>query len=249
MTAPRHSKPELRIAQLLPNMMTVAAICAGLTAIRFASLGNFKLAVQLILLAAILDGLDGRVARLLKSESPMGAELDSLADFLNFGVATALLVHFWAFSDTPNLGWIAVVVYALCCVMRLARFNVANKSDTPAPAHFTGVPAPAGAFLALLPLFGSLGLAGGAPPHPALVGGWMIAVGVLMISRVPTLSPKSLKIRRGQVRYAYLGFICFLGALIGFPWVTLMTAGLAYMVSVAWAVRRLSPSDENEQDI
>ncbi|WP_296763332.1 CDP-diacylglycerol--serine O-phosphatidyltransferase [Sediminimonas sp.] len=249
MTAHRPAKPELRIAQLVPNMMTVAAICAGLTAIRFAAQGNFKLAVQLILLAAILDGLDGRVARLLKSESPMGAELDSLADFLNFGVATGLLVHFWAFSEAQNLGWIAVVVFALCCVLRLARFNVANKAEAPTLPHFTGVPAPAGAFLALLPVFGSLGLAGGAPLPATLVGGWMIAVGFLMVSRIPTLSPKSLKIRRGQVRYAYLGFICFLGALISFPWITLMTAGVAYIISVLWTARKMQPSDENEQDI
>lgn len=249
MNTPLPPKPELRIAQLVPNMMTVAAICAGLTAIRFAAQDNFKLAVQLVLLAAILDGLDGRVARLLKSESPMGAELDSLADFLNFGVATGLLVHFWAFSQTQNLGWIAVVIFALCCVLRLARFNVANKSEDPAPTHFVGVPAPAGAFLALLPLFASLGLAGGAALPAPLVGGWMIAVGFLMISRIPTLSPKSLKIRRGQVRYAYLGFICFLAALIGFPWITLMTAGIAYIISVLWTARKLSPSDENEQDI
>ncbi len=248
MTATR-PKRELRIIQLLPNMMTVAAICAGLTAIRFASQGNFKLAVQLILLAAILDGLDGRLARLLKSESPMGAELDSLADFLNFGVATGLLIYFWAFQDLHNLGWIAVVVYALCCVLRLARFNVSNKSDVPAPAHFIGVPAPAGAFLAMLPVFGALALGDDAPFPAPVVGAWIIAIGFLMISRVPTLSLKSLIIKRGQVRLAYVAFICFLGALIGFPWVTLSALGVAYMGSVAWTWRRLSPTSDDEQDI
>ncbi|MDR9485298.1 MULTISPECIES: CDP-diacylglycerol--serine O-phosphatidyltransferase [Sediminimonas] len=242
-------KRELRIVQLLPNMMTVAAICAGLTAIRFASQGNFKLAVQLILLAAILDGLDGRLARLLKSESPMGAELDSLADFQNFGIATGLLIYFWAFQDMHNLGWIAVVVYALCCVLRLARFNVSNKSDEPAPAHFIGVPAPAGAFLALLPVFASLAMANDALFPAPVVGAWIIAIGFLMISRVPTLSLKALMIRRGQVRYAYVAFICFLGALIGFPWLTLTGLGFAYMISVAWTWRRHSPTAEDEQDI
>ncbi|TMV38184.1 phosphatidylcholine/phosphatidylserine synthase, partial [Thioclava sp. BHET1] len=142
------------------NLMTVAAICAGLSAIRFAIHGHYELAVQLILVASVLDGLDGRLARMLKSESAIGAELDSLADFLNFGVAPGLLIYLWGFGEFQNQGWVAVVIYAVCCVMRLARFNVGNKSeisDTP-KRFFTGVPAPAGAFLALLPLFAAFAL-------------------------------------------------------------------------------------------
>lgn len=236
-TPPVRPRRELPIVQLLPNLVTVAAICAGLTAIRYATAGNFTVAVQLILLAAVLDGIDGGLARLLKSASALGAELDSLADFLNFGIAPALLMYFWAFKDLGNLGWIAVVIYALCCVMRLARFNVGTKaaeSDKPA-RHFEGVPSPAGALLVMLPLFIDRALPG-LPDIPDLVIAiYMLGVGLLMVSRLPTWSLKSLTIRRENVRYVYVGFVGFLAALISFPWVTLMVTGLLYLLSLLWS--------------
>jgi CDP-diacylglycerol--serine O-phosphatidyltransferase len=244
---PVRSRRELPIVQLLPNLVTVAAICAGLTAIRYATSGNFTVAVQLLLLAAVLDGLDGSLARLLKSASALGAELDSLADFLNFGIAPALLMYFWAFKDMGNLGWIAVVIYALCCVLRLARFNVGTKateSDKPA-RHFEGVPSPAGALLVMLPLFIDRALPGAPTIPDAVVGLYMLAVGLLMISRLPTWSLKSLTIRRENVRFLYVGFVCFLAALISFPWVTLMVMDLLYLLSLIWAWRqsRLAAQD------
>ena len=244
---PVRSRRELPIVQLLPNLVTVAAICAGLTAIRYATSGNFTVAVQLLLLAAVLDGLDGSLARLLKSASALGAELDSLADFLNFGIAPALLMYFWAFKDMGNLGWIAVVIYALCCVLRLARFNVGTKtseSDKPA-RHFEGVPSPAGALLVMLPLFIDRALPGAPTIPDAVVGLYMLAVGLLMISRLPTWSLKSLTIRRENVRFLYVGFVCFLAALISFPWVTLMVMDLLYLLSLIWAWRqsRLASQD------
>jgi CDP-diacylglycerol--serine O-phosphatidyltransferase len=148
---------ELPLTSLLPNLVTVAAICAGLTAIRFSLQHNYVVAVQLIIVAAVFDGLDGRLARMLKSETPLGAELDSLADFLNFGVAPGILLYVWAFAELRDEGWVAVVIYAVCCVLRLARFNVDSKAATEGAEKrfFTGVPAPAGAFLALLPIFAS----------------------------------------------------------------------------------------------
>ncbi len=152
----RRAKSEFAIFQLLPNMLTIGAICAGLTAIRFGVQGNYLLAVQLILVASVLDGLDGRLARLLGADSKMGAELDSLADFLNFGVAPALIVYFWALQDVRGAGWIAALVYAVCCVVRLARFNVAGKSEEAEEGSgefFVGVPAPAGALLVMLPMY------------------------------------------------------------------------------------------------
>lgn len=237
---PVRSRRELPIVQLLPNLVTVGAICAGLTAIRYATSGNFNVAVQLLLLAAVLDGLDGSLARLLKSASALGAELDSLADFLNFGIAPALLMYFWAFKDMGNLGWIAVVIYALCCVLRLARFNVGTKtseSDKPA-RHFEGVPSPAGALLVMLPLFIDRALPGAPTIPDAVVGLYMLAVGLLMISRLPTWSLKSLTIRRENVRFLYVGFVCFLAALISFPWVTLMVMDLLYLASLLWAWRQ-----------
>jgi CDP-diacylglycerol--serine O-phosphatidyltransferase len=244
---PVRSRRELPIVQLLPNLVTVGAICAGLTAIRYATSGNFNVAVQLLLLAAVLDGLDGSLARLLKSASALGAELDSLADFLNFGIAPALLMYFWAFKDMGNLGWIAVVIYALCCVLRLARFNVGTKtseSDKPA-RHFEGVPSPAGALLVMLPLFIDRALPGAPTIPDAVVGLYMLAVGLLMISRLPTWSLKSLTIRRENVRFLYVGFVCFLAALISFPWVTLMVMDLLYLLSLIWAWRqsRLASQD------
>ncbi|MEE4347259.1 MAG: CDP-diacylglycerol--serine O-phosphatidyltransferase [Paracoccaceae bacterium] len=244
---PVRSRRELPIVQLLPNLVTVGAICAGLTAIRYATAGNFTVAVQLVLLAAVLDGLDGSLARLLKSASALGAELDSLADFLNFGIAPALLMYFWAFKDMGNLGWIAVVIYALCCVLRLARFNVgtkASESDKPA-RHFEGVPSPAGALLVLLPLFIDRALPGAPAIPDAVVALYMLGVGLLMISRLPTWSLKSLTIRRENVRYLYVGFVCFLAALISFPWVTLMMMDLLYLLSLLWALRQARITEQD----
>lgn len=238
---PVRSRRELPIVQLLPNLVTVGAICAGLTAIRYATAGNFTVAVQLVLLAAVLDGIDGGLARLLKSASALGAELDSLADFLNFGIAPALLMYFWAFKDMGNLGWIAVVIYALCCVLRLARFNVgskANEGEKPA-RHFEGVPSPAGALLVLLPLFIDRALPQMPDIPDAVIALYMLGVGLLMISRLPTWSLKSLTIRRENVRFLYVGFVCFLAALISFPWMTLMLMDLFYLASLLWAWRRL----------
>jgi CDP-diacylglycerol--serine O-phosphatidyltransferase len=197
-------------------------------------------AVQLLLLAAVLDGLDGSLARLLKSASALGAELDSLADFLNFGIAPALLMYFWAFKDMGNLGWIAVVIYALCCVLRLARFNVGTKaSDTEKPnRHFEGVPSPAGALLVMLPLFLDRAVPGLPPIPDMVIAAYMLGVGLLMISRLPTWSLKSLTIRRENVRFLYVGFVCFLAALISFPWLTLMVMDLLYLLSLIWAWRQ-----------
>ena len=149
--APRSQKTELPLFQLVPNLITLAAICAGLTAIRFAFQGSIEYAVALIVLAAVLDGIDGRLARALKSESELGAELDSLADFLNFGVAPALTLYAWTLSEPRGAGWIAVLVYAICCVMRLARFNVSRSETTGDSAYFEGFPSPAGAMLVMLP--------------------------------------------------------------------------------------------------
>jgi len=240
LSTPVRSRRELPIVQLLPNLVTVAAICAGLTAIRFAAGGNFTVAVQLVLVAAVLDGLDGSLARLLKSASALGAELDSLADFLNFGIAPALLMYFWAFQDMRNLGWIAVVIYALCCVMRLARFNVGTKAEATAkPArHFEGVPSPAGALLVMLPLFINRAFPALGDFPDLLIGLYMLVVGLLMIGRLPTLSLKSLTIKRENVRYLYVGFVCFLAALISYPWTTLMTLDLLYLGSLLWAWRQ-----------
>ncbi|PWE33188.1 CDP-diacylglycerol--serine O-phosphatidyltransferase [Maritimibacter sp. 55A14] len=241
---PRRSRRELPLFQFIPNLVTVGAICAGLTAIRFAAGGNFGVAVQLVLLAALLDGLDGHLARLLRSESALGAELDSLADFLSFGVAPALLMYFWAFGEMRNAGWIAVVIYALCCVLRLARFNVSSKSKPKGlpDKHFTGVPSPAGACLVLLPIFLWFMLGEDIRLPRGIIALHMVGVGLLMISRIPTYSLKSLNIRREHVPYLYIGFVCFLAALLSFPWAMLVALDIAYLGSVVWTWRRVKPA-------
>ena len=197
MTEPVPQQAEFSLFQLLPNALTILAICAGLTAIRLGVQGDYVLSVLLIIGAGIIDGVDGRLARLLGSSSKMGAELDSLADFLNFGVAAPLTLYFWALQDMRGLGWISVLVFAVCCVIRLARFNVTAKSDEPRDsAYFQGVPSPAGALLVMLPMYLSFAIADRAVLPDTVICLYMIAVGLLLISRLPTWSFKTTKLSR-----------------------------------------------------
>lgn len=238
MTEP--ARTEFHLFQLLPNLLTVAAICAGMTAIKFGVEGNYLRAVQLILFAAVLDGLDGRLARLLNADSTMGAELDSLADFLNFGVAPAFVVYFWGLQDIKQIAWLAALVYALCCVFRLARFNVAKKSDDGDDGmYFIGVPSPAGAMLVMLPMFISFAFAD-APRLPnVLLCLYMMAIGLLMISPIPIWSFKSTRISRENVKYFLIGAALVGAAVLTFAWVTLAVLCLAYIALVVWsAIRR-----------
>lgn len=229
----------LSLSTMLPNLVTVAAICAGLSAIRFALLQEYTIAVQLIVVAGVLDGLDGRLARMLKSESPLGAELDSLADFLNFGVAPGILIYAWGFSNLRDEGWIAVVIYVVCCVMRLARFNVGIKADPGGPPKrfFTGVPAPAGALLAMLPMFVSFTWSREPLMPEPLIALYIVGVGLLMISRIPTWSLKSLTIYRENARLFLVGFVAVLAALLSFPWISLAVLDLVYLLGMVWSWR------------
>ncbi|MBC7131480.1 MAG: phosphatidylcholine/phosphatidylserine synthase [Roseovarius sp.] len=245
MTTPPPRK-ELTLAQLLPNMLTVAAICAGITAIRLGVQGDYVRAVQLILIAAVLDGLDGRLARLLRSTSAMGAELDSLADFLNFGVAAPLVVYYWGLQDARHAGWIAVLFFAICCVMRLARFNVSAREEGGkggSGAFFAGLPSPAGALLAMLPMFVTFALPGMSRPPAALTGLYMAGVGLLMISPVPVWSFKKTRISRENVKFFLLGFACVAAALAIFPWAALIVLCLVYIAMVIWAALVWYPSE------
>ncbi|MCP5087981.1 MAG: CDP-diacylglycerol--serine O-phosphatidyltransferase [Rhodobacteraceae bacterium] len=237
-------KFELPLVQLLPNLMTVAAICAGLTAIRFGMQENFELAVQLILAAIVLDGLDGRVARIMNSASDLGAELDSLADFLNFGVAPVFLLYIWALQDMRSAGWISVLVFAVCCVLRLARFNVGNKSeeDEADPRFFTGVPAPAGALLVLLPMVFSFAWFEVPQLNGGLVCLHIVLVGLLMISRIPTWSFKSVSVYRDNVKFLLVGFAFGVAAMMTYLWATLVVLDVAYLVSIIWSWRTAKTS-------
>jgi CDP-diacylglycerol--serine O-phosphatidyltransferase len=228
---------ELLLLKLLPNLVSILALCSGLTAIRYGIAGNFALAVLLIGVAAALDGLDGRLARMLKSESAIGAELDSLCDFVNFGVTPALILYMWGLRPETSLGWIAVLVYVVCCMLRLARFNVGSKAPVGEAAEktsFIGVPSPAGAMLVLTPLYLSFASDRVLHPAPVLVAAWMVGIGALMISRVRTPSLKRITIATEYARYVLVGAVVVVAALLTYPWVTLLTLCLGYLAGVLW---------------
>lgn len=237
---PRRSRTELPLIQLIPNMMTLGAIAAGMTAIRMAENGRYRTAIGLILIAALLDGVDGRVARLLKSESAIGAELDSLADFLNFGVAPALILFHWGIelTDGRDDGWIAAIVFAICCVMRLARFNVVAKGDEkPDQRYFTGIPAPAGGILVMLPIYLSILFPQIVPIHDKVVGAWMLCVGGMMISTIPTFSFKKTTVYVENARFVMVIAIAGIALLITYPWMSLTLACLLYLATIPLAIR------------
>ncbi|MBY0351299.1 CDP-diacylglycerol--serine O-phosphatidyltransferase [Tabrizicola sp.] len=247
MTQPADAPRKLLLVKLLPNLVSILALCAGLTAIRFGIAGNFTLAVLLIGVAAALDGLDGRLARMLKSESAIGAELDSLCDFVNFGVTPALILYLWGLRPETSLGWIAVLVYVVCCMLRLARFNVGSKvavGEAAEKSSFIGVPSPAGAMLVLSPLYLSFATGGAVQLPPVLVAAWMVGIGALMISRVRTPSFKRITIATDHARHVLVAAVVVVAALLTYPWVTLLTLCLGYLGGVLWlAVRnfRWSP--------
>ena len=224
---------------LLPNLVTMTGLCIGLTSLRFAFAGRFETAVALILLAAVIDGLDGLIARRLRATSSFGAELDSLADFLNFGVAPGLLVYQFTLSESSGLSWVFVLVYVSCACLRLARLNVARAAPPSGKKpYFTGVPSPAGAMLALLPVFADrAGLldAGTAPMLSAL---WLGLVGALMISRIPTFSPKALRIPQGRVGLLLVGTAIVVGMLFTRFWLVLVLIDLAYSAEILRTVVR-----------
>ena len=229
---------KLPIIQLIPNLVTIMAIVAGLTAIRFGLEGNFERAVKLILLAAVLDGIDGSLARMLKSESKVGAELDSLADFLNFGVAPPLIMYFWALQETKGLGWIAALVFSIASVLRLARFNVSAKSDDEldTKGYYLGIPSPAGALLVMMPMFITFAIEAGPFLPPLAVSAYVVLIGLGLISRIPTWSFKAVQIPREYAKFLVIGLVFVGAAVMSFPWITLFTIGLSYVAIVIWCI-------------
>jgi CDP-diacylglycerol---serine O-phosphatidyltransferase len=232
----------LSLNRLLPNVLTVAALCAGLTAIRFAINGEWAPAVVSIVVAGVLDGLDGTMARLLNAQSRFGAELDSLSDVISFGIAPALVVYLWSTHALGSVGWAASLLFAVCTALRLARFNSALDLEVPSYARtfFTGVPAPAGAGLALVPVMASLAAGPGWTDHPALAALWIAMVGGLMISRLPTFSLKGLKVAPVMVAPVLLAVGVVAVSLASAPWQTLAIVGMLYILSlpVAWVRHR-----------
>ena len=247
----------LTLRALVPNAITAAALAFGLTGIRFAitaasghpvepaqgasglPLDDWQKAVLAVILAGVLDGIDGRIARLLKAQSRFGAELDSLADAISFGVAPALILFLWSLQDLPRLGWFASLAFAICCALRLARFNARiDMAEQPhkSAGYLTGVPAPLGAGLAFLPMY--LWIATGEPifRNPLLVGGWLVVIAFLLISSVATLSWTSLRPRKA-IRLELLAVFALVGAaLLSEPWLTLVGICLVYLALIPYGV-------------
>ncbi len=239
-TSRRFGKIEMRF--VIPNVITVLAICAGLSGIRLAFEGRFEPAVLMVLLAAFLDGIDGRIARMMKGQSKFGAQMDSIADAVNFGAAPALVLYAFALDQVKSFGWIAALVYAVACCLRLARFNVMN--DNPEQSansgdFFVGVPAPAGACLVLLPVY--LGFLGLEPGIPVAIGSaiYTVLIGLLMISQLPVFSGKKAtsRVPREIVLPLILAVTIYVGLLVSFTWETVSLSTLAYLVSLPFSVR------------
>jgi CDP-diacylglycerol--serine O-phosphatidyltransferase len=239
------------VRTLLPNLITLLALCAGLTAIRMAVENNIQLALAAIVFAALLDGIDGRIARLLKGTSRFGAELDSLADFVNFGVAPALILYFWGLHELKSAGWIVALVFAICAGLRLARFNVMiDEPNRPVWAgnFFTGIPAPAGAITVLLPIYlNLLGMPTG------LVVVWVtffytLLIALLMVSRLPVFSGKRVgkRVPPEMVLPVFVVVVLFFALLISYPWEVLTIGTLAYLACLPlgwWSYRGYQRKD------
>ncbi len=217
---------------LVPNLITLLALCAGLTAIRLAFENKLEWALAAIVFAAALDGLDGRIARLIKGQSRFGAELDSLADFVNFGCAPALILYLWTLHDLGNVGWIVCMVFAICGALRLARFNVmVDDPNRPlwAGNFFTGVPAPAGAIVVMLPIYVSL--LGGPTVASTVTLLYTLAIAFLMVSQVPVFSGKRVgkRVEPEMVLPLIVAVVSFFALLISYPWWVLSIGTAAYL--------------------
>ncbi|WP_114391727.1 CDP-diacylglycerol--serine O-phosphatidyltransferase [Oleisolibacter albus] len=243
---PRRDRPRrlggLTLNKLLPNMLTMLALASGMTAMRFGMEGNWKSAVLSIAVAAVFDALDGRIARMLNAQSKFGEELDSLSDVVSFGVAPGMILFMWTLNGAGTFGWIAAVLLGICAALRLARFNtmIGLAADKPAWAYnyFTGVPAPAGAGIALLPLIATLEIGPGWVDSPWLVAPWAVAIAALMISAIPTFSLKGLRIPQHYVVFLLLGVGVLAAALVSAPWATLTILGIGYLCTLPFSLRR-----------
>jgi len=234
----------LPVIRLVPNIVTLAGLCFGLFALKSAIAGKWELAVIYVLISAVIDGMDGRLARLLNATSSFGAQLDSLADFFNFGIAPALILYMWMAHEIKGFGWAATLFFVICQVLRLARFNVSlEESDDKEECdkYFKGVPAPCGALLSLLPimltfLFKDNFAGAAAYITPLMVISYMSLISILMVSNIPTISIKTISIRRdlSYIALSFLG-ILFVALLIE-PWFILPAIGMGYLCTIPFSV-------------
>ena len=229
----------LSINVLVPNALTVLALCLGLSAMRLALLERWELAVAAVLVAGFIDGIDGRVARMLNVSSEFGAQLDSLSDFVCFGVAPASILYLWALRDITGLGAAVAMLFAVCIALRLARFNASlHKPDRPAWASkfFQGVPAPVAGAMALLPMVLSFKFGSEILAEPLVVGATTIVVALLAVSTIPTYSGKGVKIRHEHVMPLLLFVGILFAAIVGYPWYTLSVVAFGYMATIPISV-------------
>lgn len=222
-----------------PNAITILALCSGLTGVRFAIDEQWAAAITMIIVAGVLDGMDGRIARLLRAQSKFGAELDSLSDVIAFGVAPAMILFFWSLQDAPKFGWTAALAVAVCCALRLARFN--SRMDADFQPHKsagfnTGIPAPAGAGLSFVPVYLWLVTGNDLFREWFVVMPWALAVAMLMISAIPTYSWSSIRLRRSWRLFALAGVGLLGAALVTVPWLTLLAVSILYMTALPFGI-------------
>ena len=245
---------DISVRLLVPNLITLGAICCGLTGIRLAIENRFELAVIAILFAAILDGVDGRVARLLKASTSFGEQMDSLADFVNFGVAPAMVLYLWNLSELRSFGWIIALIFAVCGCLRLARFNVMLEDENRPKWQanfFTGVPAPAGAMLGLLPIYlGLLGFDGNSDWMKVLSAIYVLTIAYLMVSNIPTWSGKTMS-ARVQRRWAVpllLTIVFLLIFLFSYPWLFLTIICIGYLATIPFSVSTFKALEQQDEE-
>ena len=230
----------LSVNALIPNALTVLGLCLGLTAIRFALLDRWELAVGAIIAAGIIDGLDGRIARILKASTEFGAQFDSLSDFLCFGVAPATVLYLWSLDQGGGAGWAVALFFSVCMALRLARFNASlGNPDRPpwAARFFAGLPAPAAAGVVLLPMMLSFEFGNGFFDQPIVVGLHTIAVALLIVSTIPMYSGKGLRVRHEHVLPVLLLVGLLFAVVVGYPWYTFSLLGVGYLASIPFSVR------------
>ena len=235
--------------RFIPNFVTIFGLCAGLTAVRSGMAGHYSMAMALLLLAVLLDGVDGKLARMLDSSSQFGAELDTLADFFNFGIAPTILLYlmFFAGTEFANIGWLALIMFTIACMMRLARFNVALLEDDDTPKDnrfFVGVPAPMLACLGFLPAFLYLMGWSSIADHQVLISLYIIGSGALAVSRIPTFSLKQVSVKPQYQAWMFGAVVLFMISLTVYPWHVMVLVDLLYLASLPMSYKAAKKSSD-----
>ncbi len=241
MSRRRHkSSLHIPIQKLFPNMITILGLCLGISSVRYAIDLKMQVAAGLIIVAAFMDGLDGKIARLLNSSSSFGAHLDSLADIVSFGVAPAVVIYIWSLNEIPfrGVGWAVVLFYVTCSALRLARFNVQNTDKVGAIAaqyYFTGIPMPAAAAIALTPMISNFELLN-IKFSPWFIAAYMFLIGILMVSSVPTFSFKRINIKKKYITVILVSAALLIASIVLEPWITLPFVGLTYLLLIPFSI-------------